>query len=431
MTFDTTLERAALVVASSGIAAGLFGPTGGWPALAIMAVAGAICAVRLATGPYRWQMVPAYLAVAGWFASTALIDEPGYLVAAGEGIGVAVAAVLTTGLPMPRLPPPDGPFAVGTISAEITRPAPRCTGPDTIGPRDLFVKVWYPADLAGAPRPAAREPLWPELHTAGTRGIPPILRALGRYLRRVPTHAHLAARLAAGESPHPVLIYNHGLVSFAADNTLLAESLASNGYLVVAVRHFDQFAEYRRVIALHDGTAVIVARRTADSVHVLDHLSSILERIPGYEANTRGGSRGETGASSPVRVDRVGAIGLSLGGAVATELSKTDRRIAAVVNLDGGLFGYRAAEPITVRYLMLYSQRNAGSNNLAAAAAADDVAEVTVAGAKHLDFHDAPAVLPILRWFGRLGPVSAAEMISAKAGKARAFLDESLQIGAR
>lgn len=80
------------------------------------------------------------------------------------------------------------------------------------------------------------------------------------------------------------------------------------------------------------------------------------------------------------------------------------------MNIDGGLYGPHLEAPITVPYLMLYSELNTGGNDLAQEAAEAGFREMTVPGAKHLDFHDAALVLPILRWAGQLGKVSGAEV---------------------
>jgi hypothetical protein len=55
---------------------------------------------------------------------------------------------------------------------------------------------------------------------------------------------------------------------------------------------------------------------------------------------------------------------------------------------------------------------------------------VAVPGAKHLDFHDAALVLPILRWFGQLGKVSGAEITALKNQQIRRFLDQTLRTAA-
>jgi hypothetical protein len=93
------------------------------------------------------------------------------------------------------------------------------------------------------------------------------------------------------------------------------------------------------------------------------------------------------------------------------------------VNIDGGLYGSHLDTPVTVPCLMLYSELNAGGDDLARQAAQATFQEVVVPGAKHLDFHDVAVVLPILRC--QLGEVTA-----LKNQQIRRFLDQTLRAAA-
>jgi dienelactone hydrolase len=433
-----TLERTVLAAACLAAVLSLAGTTAGPTAAVAVAVAAVLSAVRLATNHARWQLVPAYLAV-GWLAVGIAVDLPAGARIAGGVVTLVLlvlAGGLTTGLPVPNLPRPDGPFGVGTITTMEER-----------GTRRLYVKVWYPADVDPARQRRDGEPLWSELREAP--GFPLAVRLLTGYLREVRTHAVRDARASAAATPGPVVLYHHALISISAENSLLMESLASHGHVVVSTRHVDQrteldelnahadpvasarvreiIGELRRapsraerarlseeLFRLSASTATIVARRAADSRHVLDRLPAILAAIPGYPA----------GGPAP---DRVAAAGLSLGGAVASELSKTDRRCAAVVNIDGGLYGERLREPLTVPYLMIYSELNSGGNDAARDAATGPFREVTAPGAKHLDFHDASVVLPLLRWLGQLGRGPGTRVTAWKNDQVRRFLDQTIR----
>jgi dienelactone hydrolase len=451
------LERTTLAAALLAAALTAVESTAGAPAHAAAALAAVLSVIGLARNRARWQMAPAHLVVA--VLAAVLIGDlqltgvarTGGLVAAMLLIGLAAA--MTSGMPVPKLPAPGGRFAVGTVTLTEERPVRATAGQTPAPARRLALIVWYPADHDPQRARLEGEALWSEYQTAP--GIPAPLRLLTAYLRKARTHAVRDA-VVSGTAPCPLVVYNHGLISIAAENTLLMEELASNGYIVVSVRHVDQKAELdaanagggaadaadaadaarvrelnrrltsgdltrperarlsREVYARSAGTAAIVERRTADSRHVLDRIEDILNRIPGWVARP------------PARIEHVGAVGLSLGGAVATELGKLDHRCAAVVNLDGGMYGRHTRDPIGVPYLMVYSEPNAGGNDFARDAAEAAFREVTVPGAKHMDFHDAAVVLPILRWFGLLGRVSGAEVTTLKHRHIRSFLDQAL-----
>ena len=106
--------------------------------------------------------------------------------------------------------------------------------------RRLLLKVWYPAASATT-RP---ELLWAELRRDTRTPLP--MRLLLRCVRvRTATVSRAAISLLVRASP--LVIYNHGLISFAAENTSLMEELASHGYTVLAIQHADQLAERQRV----------------------------------------------------------------------------------------------------------------------------------------------------------------------------------------
>jgi dienelactone hydrolase len=444
----TIIERVILAAGTLAVALSLFDATSG--VLTFATVAALLSAIRLSANHARWQLVPAYLAVAWlWLGLTA--DLPASARIAGGVVALlllTVATALTIGMPIPKLPEADGPFGVGTNSGMIQRHDPT-TAPTTS--RQLFVKLWHPAEPDTTRRRRTGEALWSEFRE--TAGIPAVLRLLTGYLQEVRTHSVRDAPFSQPAIGGPVVLYHHGLVSISAENTLLMESLASHGYVVVSTRHIDQRAELDAVNAdgdpadsarageitnklrgtlpraerarlsqslyqLSSGTAAIVGRRTADSRHVLDRLPTLLARIPNYPRNP------------PDPELPTAAAGLSLGGAVATELSKTDARCTAVVNIDGGLYGPHLEAPITVPYLMISSELNAGGNDLAQETAQAPFHEVAVPGAKHLDFHDAALVLPILRWFGQLGKVSGSEVAALKNHQIRQFLDQTLRAAA-
>jgi dienelactone hydrolase len=159
----------------------------------------------------------------------------------------------------------------------------------------------------------------------------------------------------------------------------------------------------------------IVDRRSADTQHVLDSIDAILRQIPQWRDADRGPGT------------RVAALGLSLGGAVATELSKADARCVAAVNMDGGLYGDHVLDPIRVPYLMLYSEMNTGGNDAARDAALVSFEEVPVPGARHMDFHDAVVVLPGLRWLGALGRIGERRVTAVKNTRIRQFLEHHLK----
>jgi dienelactone hydrolase len=249
------------------------------------------------------------------------------------------------------IPKPSGPYRVGSITHELVD-AGRVAhlASEALG-RRLLLKVWYPAANATT-RP---ELLWAELRRDARTPLP--MRLLLRCVRaRTATVPYAAISPLVRASP--LVIYNHGLISFTGKNTSLMEELASQGYTVLAIQHADQLAERRALTRgggpgtrrarkelerqltvasvqeraklapqYYDGadnTNRIVIERSADTAFVMDNASTALAGIPGLQ---------------PESVDASAAhlVGFSLGGAVATVTAERDPRARSVANLDGGL----------------------------------------------------------------------------------------------
>ncbi|HEX6996534.1 MAG TPA: acetylhydrolase [Gammaproteobacteria bacterium] len=347
---------------------------------------------------------------------------------------------------MKTLPNPEGPFLVGSVSRELVDPDRPAHVLSQQPGRRIFVKSWYPADPAAAGA-CRRERLWE--HVRGDPHIPGVVKLMLRRAMKVTTSTYADAPYAAQAGPPRIVIYSHGLISFASENSTLMEHLASRGYVVISLQHREQLAELRalqqaqpkserteqaelqRQIAaaskeeraalwkeyfrLASNTNRIVAARSADAEHVLAGLDGLLATIPGLGATSR--------------ASRIAAIGLSIGGAVATELAKRSRdRTNGVVNIDGGMYGTLPDEPVEAPYLMLYSEENAGSNELSLAAAGGArITAATIPGTKHLNFHDIAAVHPWLKWLGALGSADPVAVVKERNRSIADFLSKIAQ----
>lgn len=275
--------------------------------------------------------------------------------------------------------------------------------------------------------------------------MPGVAKLLLRPAMKVRTNSYCNAPYATSVGAPRILIYSHGLVSFASENSMLMEHLASRGYMVIALQHVEQLAEFRELqetqrqgekaeqarlqrkikaspvserpglsneyFRIASNTNRIVAGRCADVEYAVSAMERIMRGIPGVDGLS---------ASAPV-----GAIGLSLGGAVATEYAKrSGEKPSCVVNMDGGIYGAEREKPIDTRYLMLYSQENDGTNeDCLAASGGAEITRRTIAGTKHLNFHDIAAVYPALKWLGAIGSASPMAVIDERNQSVSDFLD--------
>ncbi len=316
--------------------------------------------------------------------------------------------------------------------------------------RELMVWFWYPA----TPDPGAQ----PGAYLPGKWG-----RALERHrgpflwqrLDWVQAHAIPDAPVSAGQPGYPVLIFSTGYGRVPTDYTVLAEELASHGYVVVGIAN----TYSAPVVAFPDGRVISRAREAAlpegsrltektaadrlvmvwaeDVIFVIDQLDRL-----SADASSEFFGR--------LDVTRLGVFGHSFGGAAAAEACSRDSRCKAAVDIDGALFGdvprvglkqpcmfvlsERATPPRTV-LLTRRSFRREAEEELAreirdmdsASKAALAVYKVSVRGARQFNFSDSAVLFsPIMKAGGTLGSIDGARGLRITSGYARAFFDKYL-----
>ncbi|PYR03939.1 MAG: hypothetical protein DMG00_24995, partial [Acidobacteria bacterium] len=128
-------------------------------------------------------------------------------------------------------------------------------------------------------------------------------------------------------------------------------------------------------------------------------------------------------------VRRFGAFGHSMGGVMAAELCLTEKRCAAVLNLDGSpQYGSMIDTPLGRPLLMTYSARRGrlGASDVIYRRAASRYYRVDVADTLHLDFTDM-ALWPALRDRKATGALPAEQAIAVTRTIVREFFDQELR----
>lgn len=395
---------------------------------------------------------------------------------------VAVAALVM--FPVPRLPSPSGEHAVGVRDFEVTD-ASRLgvmAGPAN-APRRLLVRVWYPA---GSVKGLKRRPYFTAAEadaTARTLGkslkFPPFFT----YLKHVGTNSYVDAPLTPGAHDLPVVIYSHGYTSFAGQNTALMEDLASHGYVVFSLQHtYDSSATVfpNGDVAVDDPALLkmmaeqqkpppsqvdMLAGRTPD-IRLEGLLATREDSLAKQDRITRSGviwaadriflhDQLQAGAVpraiKPIvaagRLDRVGEMGMSFGGATAGTLCVVDPRCAAGINLDGGDFPFQAVnQRMRAPFLMFHSDltnfyRMVGSKPPAAprsfnsfsyepiaqAGRTPDLYRVQLRGAQHLGLSDFSLFMRRPLRNPVFGDTPARVMVGAQNAFVRGFFDHYLR----
>ncbi len=405
----------------------------------------AVAVLAFALGQARIHMVPAALVC---IVLSLFLLRRGYSHVAVRGVGlvlgsvvVALSVLLAFALPVVTLPAPDGPHAVGVTSFTLVDNARDDALFGVPGrPREIYVQVWYPGALAeneATPRPRG---LWAELYR------PPWFDVIFGYLGGMKTHSYPDLPLSPGRQHYPAIVFSPSAGGIAEQNTLLMEHLASHGYIVFGVTHphFGLFTTYADGSGVPSNVKVMEAtsqqgaveldeitaraelagspiERAATRLEYFERgtlLNGFLEILVGdlellLDAITMAGDARALPAVVAGHMDasRIGLLGMSLGGGAVTALCKEDARCRATVNLDGGLWGNRTRQPLTVPYLVVAHPSNAAFFEHDLLTSEAPYYAITVDGAAHTNFMDVSLFAPVLQWLGVTGTIEGKRVI--------------------
>lgn len=263
-------------------------------------------------------------------------------------------------------PTPAGEHYVGVFEGELTDTThPPVRASEESG-RRLSIRVWYPAASGHGPRRRYLSDAEIAHCGAWMTGDAPgrLPQSWVQRLGGIETHSHIDAPVAPGR--FPTLVFSHGGGGFLSQNTTLMEHLASNGYVVIGLGHPGEsgaleypsgdlahlapdFSEALTSFATDPAT---MNRHSADPAQRLDAARSTLDKALGpwlrrWVHDIRSlldtlESGSVTGLSPALLaacdLERIGTVGMSFGGAASTCAAQADRRVKAVVSLDGGEF---------------------------------------------------------------------------------------------
>lgn len=215
---------------------------------------------------------------------------------------------------------------MGTFSRLVTDPS-QTDRFGIPGNSSFMVSFWYPA--------AAKAQMLPSAYVDKNLAEDTATAGLGFNTQITPqltTHSLSEAPGEGGQARFPVLIHSHGRGLYRQANTRTVEELASHGYIVAAMDHMDCYAtqfsdgQYLHGTGGAGGAGVLttlIPSRIKDVQFVLEELVRM--------------DAGASPLASRIDLQRVGIMGMSLGGSIAAELGRTDARIKCVALLDGSL----------------------------------------------------------------------------------------------
>jgi hypothetical protein len=240
-----------------------------------------------------------------------------------------------------------------------------------------MVSVWYPAIMESGKIPGRYvEPLV-------DRDLERVRAGMDR-LPYVVTYALPEARCASDNAPYPIVLFSPGVTALRSQAAEKGPELASHGYVVVGVDHWDALGT-----VFPDGTHVQnptsadmtvpgFQDRVKDLIFVLDELARWNSTDPVFAGR--------------LDVTNVAAMGFSWGGEVAPEVCRIDTRVRVAVMLDS----YPSVAPVCAYDLIalglskpfigMYSA--GGGDSTLFNKATKDAIHFTITGSQHLNFGD-------------------------------------------
>lgn len=394
-------------------------------------------------GP-RWQLVPVYAlgsVVVGWRLVVGLRSSmpqrrrPQWVLAFGLVV-VLLAGATAAALPVPTWPAPTGPLAVGTTSWALTDTSR--DDPYRDGPRRLAAEAWYPTEATGDRAPWVSDAGAFSRQVAPSVGLPPF--AL-RHLELTRQHALLDVPALVGD--WPVVVYSHGWTGFRSVQSDLAEHLASNGFVVLALDHASGAA-----VTLPPGEDAIplLPRALPDEDEVAPTIyaeaSELLEQTFAEDVAFLLDQVAASAVPAPLAgldlaTDRVGLTGHSTGGGAMYRLCLIDDRCAALVGMDPWV------EPVpddllddglAVPFVSLRSGEWQGNDNDGVLRAFHERSAgveglLAIPGSGHSDVTLQPFLTPLAPFIGLRGDVDAGTLHDAVGAVVLDHLDRHLRGG--
>jgi len=225
---------------------------------------------------------------------------------------------------------PTGPYAAGMVSRLLTDPSRR--NRYGVSTNDSFmVSVWYPA-VAQAGR-------WPALFEHPQLARDPTVPAgsWAAFMDRLPylvTYALPDLPCATRNAPYPIVLYSPGSTGDHAHASERGPYLASYGYVVVGLEHYDTFAtvfpDGTQLRGVSDMSTAGLQDRVRDMVFALDELARWNTNDPVFAGR--------------LNLTKVAAMGVSYGGGTVAEFGRTESRCKAVIALDPASLGAQQLE---------------------------------------------------------------------------------------
>ncbi len=365
------------------------------------------------------------------------------ILAAVLGFGAYIAVLAISRSRTLQLPAPSGSYKVGRSIFDWVDANRTDVLADTPNlKRELAVWIWYPAQPDAS---AATAPYMPAAWAQARNKDQGSGMLIENELARIKTNSYTDAPLSSQQASYAVLIMEPGMGPSIPDYTVLAENLASHGYIVVGINptytsNLVVFPDGRVVLRSEKGT-IPDSASPAEVQQIGNGILAVWSQDVIFAMNQLQSLNAAPDSPFYQRLDlgQMGVFGHSFGGATAIAVCQQDARCKAGANLDGTPFSAEEHTKLPVPFLFMTEDYTAGcdQNCLAISQMAGydnsgSVYNLSVNGAKHFNFSDlpqrqVPAVRPIFQAAGYTGSIDPARGEQITNAYLLAFFDQALK----
>ncbi|KAH8679030.1 Alpha/Beta hydrolase protein [Tricladium varicosporioides] len=330
---------------------------------------------------------------------------------------IFLSAKLTSTLALEaHLPPPKGPYSTIITTKNLTDTTRLDPFGGTNISRSLMLSIYSPVPLSQCSNltsiqymPEKTADFYDQAYASF--GIP--TGTFGNFKLQICSQIH---RYSPSRQ-YPIIIFSPGLGNSRLLYGAIAQTIASNGYIVISIDHpYDA-----SIVEFPDGSVILAAEidtdeqitsaltvRAQDVTFLLNQLG-----IPLFAKSLL------LNPNCQLNLNNVGIFGHSLGGATALASIVNDTRVAGGINLDGTFFG-PAIQAGTKRPFLFVGHEGKNQSTDASWRAAwrglrGWKLELEVLGAQHGSFTDLPMLVDALGLTGHL-PDAVVELLGRIAG---------------
>ena len=325
-------------------------------------------------------------------------------------------------------PKPTGKYAVGTFTYTIKDDREEVLAPGTM--RSIASRVYYPVlkeSVEGLPKTKALSDNMLKGFKSAYKFAPDFKKNPEANVSECYTDA---PRIPGNK--FPLIMFNHGMLSYREGNSFLCIELASHGYVVISVAHsmegvcteFDDgsFVFFNKIITKRQyepklkGTIAmlkLMKERGTDEelAEKFDETQNkycqfLMSRLPEWvKDNESSLEYAKRNLSDLIDFEKgVGVSGHSMGGNAAYALCARNDDFVCGINLDGALFGDYSNDTLQKPFLQVSCADNEYVVTRVYTRHTQPVYKVFFRDMKHLGFADTKHMIPIKSMVGKLDP---------------------------